>query len=445
MFIEKMKITVYGVGSNFIRNYQWINENYEIVGLIDGAKEKQGKDINGLQVRSIDDLALFDYEKIMVTPNAHAEITGLLLDRGVSKERIIYYSELQKPDDAGKNLDIAFMLIGGMGDGLLALNYVAYFTDRFGNANTRFSLVLQGKRGDSIRTIVENSTIREAVTCIDKEEYVKHKYQLAIRLQRYPEIIHADTDKISRLAPELIDYYFMCEKFKIFNPRYFSPDYVADGQSAFLEGLSGKKRINQPDIYNFLDIGEEFKLEISADKSALHKYGIEEGKYITVHRGCEQKNFSDKATKLWNPENYKKLIEQIQNRYSDLPIVIVGTDKESISDLGGQIIDLTGKTTLMDMASLVKYSILHIDNEGGVVHLRHALKGGESVVLFGPTSPDFFGYSENINLRSKACVYPCEWVSDDWNQNCIIDEGVALCMKELSVDMVMASVRSALG
>lgn len=36
---------------------------------------------------------------------------------------------------------------------------------------------------------------------------------------------------------------------------------------------------------------------------------------------------------------------------------------------------------------ILKHAKLHIDSEGGLVHLRHAIKGGPSVVLFGPTSP----------------------------------------------------------
>ena len=51
-----------------------------------------------------------------------------------------------------------------------------------------------------------------------------------------------------------------------------------------------------------------------------------------------------------------------------------------------------------------------------MVHARHFLGGGTSVVLFGPTDERFYGYPENVNLSRRFCPFACELIDDDWIQ-----------------------------
>ena len=89
-----------------------------------------------------------------------------------------------------------------------------------------------------------------------------------------------------------------------------------------------------------------------------------------------------------------------------------------------------------EVKALLKNSLLHIDNEGGLVHLRHALCAKKSIVLFGPTSDLFYGYAENENVRSNVCEEPCEWENAKWNTWCkkIKNENskISICMKQIS-------------
>ena len=63
---------------------------------------------------------------------------------------------------------------------------------------------------------------------------------------------------------------------------------------------------------------------------------------------------------------------------------------------------LNGQTTLDETALPIKHGLCHIDTEGGLVHLAHAVHG-RCVVLFGPTPAEFFGYTQNINLEPSGC------------------------------------------
>ena len=108
-------------------------------------------------------------------------------------------------------------------------------------------------------------------------------------------------------------------------------------------------------------------------------------------------------------------------------------------------INLIEKTSLPDLAGLLQNARLHIDCEGGLVHFRHALRGGKSIVIFGPTSPEFFGYSENINLRSSACPIPCEWLVKNWQDNCLRNSSKKSCMLNLHPEHVISELVKNLG
>ncbi|WAW00359.1 hypothetical protein NB636_02695 [Oxalobacter aliiformigenes] len=126
--------------------------------------------------------------------------------------------------------------------------------------------------------------------------------------------------------------------------------------------------------------------------------------------------------------------------FPDIKIVQLGVSHERCESMQNIDINLIEKTTLPDIAALLKNAWLHIDCEGGLVHLRHALKGGKSVVIFGPTSPSFFGYSENINIRSDLCKYPCEWLTENWQKKCIRKSNKHICMKSINADIVMNKI-----
>ncbi len=57
------------------------------------------------------------------------------------------------------------------------------------------------------------------------------------------------------------------------------------------------------------------------------------------------------------------------------------------------------------------------------------------MVFFGPTDPKFFGYPENINLSTDACMERCEWLTDDWTKNCARGLKVPVCMSSITVEM----------
>ncbi len=62
---------------------------------------------------------------------------------------------------------------------------------------------------------------------------------------------------------------------------------------------------------------------------------------------------------------------------------------------------------------------------------------GQSIVLFGPTSKDIYGYDENINIKGNGCSSWCEWFTDDWHKKCLRGFEDAPCMTSIKPKTVL--------
>ena len=77
---------------------------------------------------------------------------------------------------------------------------------------------------------------------------------------------------------------------------------------------------------------------------------------------------------------------------------------------------LLNQTSLDEVAGLLGQASLHLDNEGGLVHLAACL-GTRSAVVFGPTPSDYFGYPANINIEPPVCG-GCWFMTRTWMDAC---------------------------
>ena len=99
-------------------------------------------------------------------------------------------------------------------------------------------------------------------------------------------------------------------------------------------------------------------------------------------------------------------------------LVYIGPEAEDYVPDG--ILNLSGQTSFDELLVLLKHAKLHVGPEGGMIHMRHALCGLPSCVLFGPTSATFYGYAENHNLETGGvCISSCEWMVDHWQGICL--------------------------
>lgn len=346
------------------------------------------------------------------------------------------------------NLIVGFKCKGGLGDILISLNYIHEFRKQVGYKHVVIDVYAHRNLALVEALIPKNSFIDNIYVDEDIADNGDDRYDLFVMLNRFPDVRRRREEKIYRYAPVLINFIQACEKFRIENLRFFDYLPLCDGIANDISIIQKKKRIQQPDIFNLFNISEDFRyeLEIAPESmSFLRQMGLKENEYITIHRGTDDRQVKN-STKLWPFTSYQILIDLIKKNFPTVKIVQVGINKERCPAFANIDVSLVGKTSIEDMKAILKYSKFHIDNEGGNVHLRHALNGGISAVIYGPTAPEFYGYSENINLRGNGCKYPCEWVINNWQANCArgFESENLPCMNSLTPEIVFNNIKKVL-
>lgn len=342
---------------------------------------------------------------------------------------------------SAKQINVGFLLVGGLGDIVVLANYIYKFRKKYDDENIRIDVFIHNSYGSSKIIFYEGYMIDHLYEEKNYESRFRD-YDLFIKISRYPDIKRRDCNKIISMMPELFEYISLCERFRTENARFYTNAGVTDGQGAILSIIDGKKRISQPDIYNFFGITEKYEYDIPIMEDSmtyLNDINLKPGCFITINRGVDT-NYNGDSVKLWPYGYYNMLIKLIKKKYPGIVLVQLGASHDRSETFEGIDMDLVGKTNLEQVKVLLKHALVHIDGEGGMVHLRHALGGGKSVVMFGPTSAEFFGYSENENIVGNGCDTWCEWATKEWQKSCMRGFAFAPCMVSITPERVMDSV-----
>jgi ADP-heptose:LPS heptosyltransferase len=181
-------------------------------------------------------------------------------------------------------------------------------------------------------------------------------------------------------------------------------------------------------------------MAVPQDPAALERFGLKAGRYVTVHNGFDA-NFviaGQRATKCY--PHFGPVVDRLQAARPDLLFVQLGTvTSECIPSCD---LDLIGRTSMPEVAALLAGSALHVDNEGGLVHLAACL-GTRAGVIFGPTPSDYFGYPGNINIDPPACG-GCWWITRSWMDHCAKGYARPRCLHDQDPDSVARRLEAAL-
>jgi hypothetical protein len=200
----------------------------------------------------------------------------------------------------------------------------------------------------------------------------------------------------------------------------------------YTDGFLGQKAVysnaNRTDYLHFMAGipygGDRFPVDL--DAAAPQRFGLTPGQYITVHNGFDPGFVvtAERATKCY--PYFGQVIALLKAQRPDLRFVQLGantSDRIAEADF-----DLLGRTSLREASGVLAGALLHIDNEGGLVHLGRCL-GVRSAVVFGPTPSNYFGYAGNINIDPVFCG-GCWWINQSWMNQCPRDFPTARCMTE---------------
>ena len=150
--------------------------------------------------------------------------------------------------------------------------------------------------------------------------------------------------------------------------------------------IGGDKRVHQSELWTML--GTHFGLDGRIDFSPLIKTITPSRLKIGIILGSE-----NHPAKRWSTDKWSELCKLLLKSNNSIRIFLYGTNKEvdeayAISDEldRSRVCDLTGKTSLPELADEFASCEMVVGCDSGGVHLANSL-GTKVVVLFGPTNP----------------------------------------------------------
>jgi len=351
---------------------------------------------------------------------------------------IANYSRLQF-DDINYNdncLHIAILLNGGFGDVLISSAWIkelyrridcAVEIDIFAHPNHHCLFYLVPYKVRFFRHELYNNAAG---------------YDLKLQIAHFIKI---DNWQLYRIIDKDKKLYELLVKINDFNNKYrkyCDEQPFLDGEWAALMVKLGRNRWSELNIDGLLNFDSSkgfLNLDINKYR-ILNKLGLLQRNYITIHLGSDV-NWNKNSTKLWLAEYYIELVELIKKQYNDLIIVQLGAGINSIP-INNVDVNCLDKLDMQESIIILKHSLLHIDCESGLVHIKRQLNG-KSIVLFGPTPIEFFKYKRNININSPFSCTGCMWMLNDWNIRCVYTglEYPSPCMKAITSQMVMAEFK----
>ncbi|MBQ6351880.1 MAG: hypothetical protein IJJ28_01260, partial [Lentisphaeria bacterium] len=148
----------------------------------------------------------------------------------------------------------------------------------------------------------------------------------------------------------------------------------------------------------------------------------------------------------WPMERFAELMIRIHRQFPDLIPVLTGGRNEK--RLGGKIrsllpediavVDKIGETTLFELFSIFAKARLVVTNDTGTAHIA-PLVSVKSVVISGAWHPGAF-FPNPLYTETRCVMHRKECADCGWKKCIHPQDGVDLCVAEISVDEVMRAI-----
>lgn len=338
--------------------------------------------------------------------------------------------------------EMAFLTSGGAGTLLIEANFIYCLHEYLKDEPVDF--IVYGHKSMELNEAVFGRQVYIREYFPYKERIFCYCSDVCVELVFYPNVLKLRSD-IEVLCPKLWTLLHKWQRFAredLTRKKCLAAPHKDYGVYA-LSIIKGKNCLDVYDAGDDLNIGKDFTMPMECEKdeySVLQRCGLERRNYITLQRGGTPASRIKESPKNWPLRYYNELIGYLKRSFPDKKLVQLGESEAMCDRMDDIDVNLLGKTDWEDLKALLKNAWLHVDGECGMVHLRRAMHGGPSVVLFGMTPMEFYGYEGNINLRSNACPHWCARTHDLWIQRCALGSKEPACMAGLYPYEVMDKI-----
>jgi heptosyltransferase-2 len=208
-----------------------------------------------------------------------------------------------------------------------------------------------------------------------------------------------------------------------------------------IETLLGEKIDSSPPLEIFFKNDEE---EFAKDQ--LEKVSISKNDFVIgIHPGCA--TLKNHIKRRWEPEKFIELSKSLISDYKAKILIFGGPEEKELKTQIFRGIEsskafLIETKTLLQSTAIMKRCNLFITNDSALMHIASALKLNV-VAIIGPTNTHYIHpWKTNHRIVSlNLDCSPCFFYSPK-PLTCSRDDVKFKCIKELSVEYVLSSIKS---
>ena len=332
------------------------------------------------------------------------------------------------------NPRILIILLGSLGDVIRGLSIVKPLRNSFPNSrisflvDSRWNSLVELNQDLSDVIVLPRKINLSSILSIRKNIY--NQFDLVLDLQR---ILKSGVLSFLTRAKRRIG--FNKKNSKEFN-YFFNNEQIQE----YTEDLSKIHHYHKFLDYLNIKTEEDYQFGICDGINKLNldpKYSvIFTDTYISLCLGSSWK------TKDWDIKNYQELISFIKENTTYKIILLGGKDQIENSNLlcskdKSRILNIVGKTTLVELAKVISYSKVLISPDSGPAHLAAALNV-QCITLFGPTNPARVApyKMDSLVVKSNANCSPCN------KKICPLK--LQICMEQISAKEVYRKLQEVL-
>ncbi|NBJ92055.1 glycosyltransferase family 9 protein [Parablautia muri] len=252
-----------------------------------------------------------------------------------------------------------------------------------------------------------------------------YQYDLAMEVEHFIHVQHYNAKRVYVFSPHL---FRIVEKIRL----KWNEIYLMIPQQCYRERIhfqqmemQGLNRYSELRMQGCFRISDRWS-GIFMDQEAYEAYvslGLKKKEYITCNYGADRMGKKKHQIKMWPKEYFETLFEMIHKEYPNIRIIQIGDAK--CDALFGADAHILGEN-LEVTKWILKQSLLHIDCEGGLVHMATQL-GTPCEVIFGPTPLTIYSYPQNRNLVNPSCN-GCMGIHENWAFQCYKNEEQPACI-----------------
>jgi len=331
-------------------------------------------------------------------------------------------------------INIAVYTGGGLGDFIV---YKAIFDSLLAHDKCRIYLfTISYANAETILSDTANLEIYYPRLRLKEKQF-----DLVFEIDHYINVRKCNAFELKRKSPKLYD---LANRIITYNNAHIpTTDNIRAQRNViiFRAKYFGLNRWTQLSCGGVFDMaGMRSGITVNENRvGVLDTHGLRGTKYITLSFGADVDMGGMRQTKVWPLYRYEEFLKLFKEKYPEIIVVQLATKKQpKIEGVDIFIRDYHFE----DVKVILANSLVHVSNEGGLVHTATQL-GTRCVVPFGPTPSHYYGYPENINIVSPVCS-GCMEITEDWFLNCPSGFEKAECMSSITAEMVFDAVMSAI-